>query len=108
MRASCCDHVAPVSGTLCEYPVCGDLLRWLVSAGDHDHRNLARRNKTAQGDALALEHLQVIRHRGKALRLTPEGLHDGMNIGWKLPNLTDKPLERPRCRRTKDPDEPPR
>ena len=47
-------------------------------------------------------------HRVKALGIAPEGLHDRMNLGRKLPHLTDEPLQRSGGSRTKDPDEPPR
>jgi hypothetical protein len=49
----------------------------------------------------------MIRHGVKALRLAPEGLHDWVNIGRKLPYLANKPLERSRRRGAKDPDESP-
>jgi hypothetical protein len=48
----------------------------------------------------------VLGHRVEALRLTPEGLNDGMNVRRKLPDFAHKPLERSRGRWTKDPHEP--
>ncbi len=43
----------------------------------------------------------------KAFRLTPERLHDRVNVGRKLAHLADQPLERSRGSGTEDPDEPP-
>ena len=35
----------------------------------------------------------MIRHRPKAFRLTPERLHDWMQIGWELPHLANQSLQ---------------
>src|SRR5688500_16801795 len=88
--------------------MCGKLLRRLVSTGDHDDRNLRAWDEGAHDGPLSFEHQQVVRYGRKSLRLAPVGLHDGMDVWGKLSNLTNKPLERPRCRRTENPDEPPR
>ena len=49
----------------------------------------------------------MVGHGVKAFRLTPERLHDRVNVGRKLAHLADQPLERSRGSWTEDPDEPP-
>jgi hypothetical protein len=50
----------------------------------------------------------MVGHRVKALRLTPQRLHDGVNVGWQLAYFADQALERPRGGWPEDLDKPPR
>src|SRR5687768_16208353 len=91
---------------LCQHAMSGHLLWWLVAAGNHDDGNLSWRTEATQGDGFPFKDSQMLGHCVEALRLTPEGLNDGMNVWRKLPNFAHKPLERSRYRRTKYPHEP--
>ena len=86
----------------------GELFRRLIAARDDDERYFTRRNHGGNSFAMALQRGEVIRHGMEALRIAPQGLHDWMDLRWKLPHFTNQPFQRSCCSRTEDSDEPAR
>jgi hypothetical protein len=93
------DHMATMRRAAGQPSVRRDLLRRLVTAGNHGQRHLRRRAQAGDRSTLAFEHFQVIGHRSEALRLAPERLDDWVHVGGQLSDFADQPLERSRrCR----------
>jgi hypothetical protein len=55
-----------------------------------------------------VEHTKLIGHGAKAFRLTPSGLHRGVNLRRQFPDFTHESFERPRRRRAEHLHEVPR
>jgi len=66
-----------------------ECLQRLIAARDHEERQIGQRDRAINRGCRLFEHCEMIRHRPKAFRLTPERLHDGMQIGWELPHLAN-------------------
>ena len=64
-------------------------IRSLIAARDHQERQISERDDATNRGGRLFEHCEMLRHRPKAFRLTPERLHDGMQIGWELPHLAN-------------------
>ena len=85
-----------------------ECIRSLIAARDHDERQIGQRDHAINRGCRLFEHCEMIRHRPKAFRLTPERLHDGMQIGWELPHLADQSLQGTRGGWPEDANEPAR
>jgi len=70
-----------------------ECIRTLIPARDHHERQIGQRDHAIDRGCRLFQHGEMIRHRPKALRLTPERLHDGMQIGRELPHLADQSLQ---------------
>jgi hypothetical protein len=83
----------------------GEVVSRLIPARDDDERYLTGWNRGGNGFAMTFQGGEVVRHGMEALRIAPQGLHDGMNLRWKLPHFANQPFQRSRCSRTEDSDE---
>ena len=70
-----------------------ECIRSLIAARDHDERQIGQRGHATDSGCRLFEHCEMIRHRPKAFRLTPERLHDWMQIGRELPHLANQSLQ---------------
>ena len=70
-----------------------DCIRSLIAARDHDERQISHRDDATDSGCRLFERCEMIRHRPKAFRLTPQRLHDWMQIRWKLPYLANQSLQ---------------
>src|SRR5688572_20602677 len=104
MRAACRNDVAAPHGLFDQASMQGELFSRLVAARDYDERYFTRRSHAGDFFAMAFQSGEVLGHRVKALRIAPHGLHDGMNIRWKLPHFTHQPFQRSGGSRTEDSD----
>src|SRR6476646_7122288 len=70
--------------------------RWLIAARNNDEWHVPKRCHATRRGCGLFECRQMLRHCAKALRLAPERLHEGVDIGWELPHLADESLQRAR------------
>src|SRR5580765_8471400 len=85
-----------------------ECIRSLIAAGDHEERQIGQRDHAINRGRRLFERCEMIRHRPKAFRLTPERLHDWMQIGWELPHLANQSLQGTRGGWPEDANEPAR
>src|SRR5262245_49799628 len=71
----------------------------LITARNYHQPHIGERSDSTDRLGRFLERSQVIGHRSKTLRLTPDFLELGMDVGRKFPHFADEPLQRARRRR---------
>jgi hypothetical protein len=74
---------------------CSKCIRSLIAARDHQERQIRQRDHAINRGCRLFEHCEMIRHRPKAFRLTPERLHDGCRSGG---SFRTSPTNRSRVR----------
>ena len=86
----------------------GDRLRRVIAARDDHDRDVGKNRHAGDDGGHILQGAKVLGHRSKAFRLAPDRLHDRVYLGRQLPDFAHQPLQRPRRRRSEDPDKTPR